>query len=657
MIKRITQKLAFKLLIPIISVIIIIAVVFYLVINMQTAQTTTKLYEKANLFTSILGANLSKILEDNLKACNNLQKAVETLEEINSAVTSITVVGKDMIILAQSEEQDIWKPADEQYQPIVTEIITTKISKSIVHNDAGKEFVLHFLPIPDYNDKDKINGVLIVDVLFPSQQGQIMSNLRANARAYFREEAAQYAEQLSSKLNEFIKEAQRNFNYLEKLFNNMAGDNDIDDVQLHLKDLGVVISGGQNKARFIADFSSSDYKDFPANKKTQVRELPGGTQIEFTSPLLIDNDKRQEVAGNISIVFSLTTTRTAIKEMHKNIFKMAFAIIVSFCLLIGLFFRQKILHPIKNLIDLTADIKKGDFNRRIPVNTQDELGELTSSFNNMLDELEKSKREIELWNVRLQDEIARVSEELQDKQSQLLKSEKLASLGVLSSGIAHEINNPLGVILGHSQLLLKDLKEKKGLDTSKETKDLLETIERYSKRCSHIVKSLLQFTHKREFQFEEIDVLLALENSLMFTGERISQKGIEVTRHFSPKLPRLTADAIQLEQVFINLLLNAEQSISKKGKIIITTNLDKNIHKKNMVKIVFEDNGEGVTEEDLSKIFDPFFTTKDPGEGVGLGLSISYGIIKAHHGEITIRSQKNRGTTVTIQLPIKKEAG
>jgi signal transduction histidine kinase len=230
----------------------------------------------------------------------------------------------------------------------------------------------------------------------------------------------------------------------------------------------------------------------------------------------------------------------------------------------------------------------------------------------------------------------------------LIKTEKMASLGVLSAGIAHEINNPLGVILGHVQLLLKQVQEKQSLDNPQEAIQLLETIESYTRRCSHIVNSLVEFSRQKQMHMMPVDVNQAVENALMFTRSRIENKNIELIKNLAQGLPRTQADQIHLEQVFINIIINAQASMQDQGKLEISS-----IQEDDKIRICFKDNGQGIAQENLSRIFEPFFSTKDPGQGSGLGLSLSYGIIQAHEGDIKVSSQVGVGTTVDLILPIK----
>ncbi len=344
-----------------------------------------------------------------------------------------------------------------------------------------------------------------------------------------------------------------------------------------------------------------------------------------------------------------------IRQGRNNVLLMNLFIASIFCFLIGLFFRQRIFTPIKELTSLTERIKKDDFSERSRVRSEDEFGQLARDFNSMMDELEQSRKETQDWNQRLQKKVEQVTAELEKKQKQLLKSEKLASLGILSAGIAHEINNPLGVILGQTQMFLKDIQKEKKTSRQKGTEEFLMDIEENVKRCSHIVQSLLKFTKTKSPHFAKTNVHASIDDALQYTKDRLEEKNIQVTKKLLSDDPVISADPIQIDQVFINIIVNAVQSMGKDGEIRITTYVENEKGKASYVCISFHDNGSGIDPAHMAKIFDPFFSTKEPGEGVGLGLSVSYGVIKAHGGNIEFKSQKDQGTQAIIKLPLKEQ--
>lgn len=226
--------------------------------------------------------------------------------------------------------------------------------------------------------------------------------------------------------------------------------------------------------------------------------------------------------------------------------------------------------------------------------------------------------------------------EIEQLEKQLLQADKLATIGQLASGVAHEINNPLGNISLYAQMLLRKIEDEN--DRNK-----LNIINDESNKAAHIVKGLLDFARQSEPKMTPIDINYEIRKSLDLIKHQLIN--IKVTTIFQT-LPKINCDPGQINQVIMNMLTNSIQAIMENGEIKIETRL-----KKNNVEITITDNGIGIPEENLSNLFDPFFTTKKPGEGTGLGLSISYGIIKRHNGSIDVKSHVGKGTTFIIKLP------
>jgi len=231
-------------------------------------------------------------------------------------------------------------------------------------------------------------------------------------------------------------------------------------------------------------------------------------------------------------------------------------------------------------------------------------------------------------------------------QQQLIQSEKLSAIGELISGVAHELNNPLTGVMGYSQLLQlrKDLDER--------AKESLLKINNLALRCQKIVQNLLSFARKQKPERNLTDINEILEKTIDLRNYEFQVNNIEIKRELDPYLPKTIADAHQLQQVFLNLLTNAEQAMLEshgKGHLKIRTSVDA---QKELILIELSDDGPGIPEGHLTRIFDPFFTTKEVGKGTGLGLSLSYGMIKEHGGNIFVRSRLGEGSTFAIELPV-----
>jgi two-component system NtrC family sensor kinase len=231
----------------------------------------------------------------------------------------------------------------------------------------------------------------------------------------------------------------------------------------------------------------------------------------------------------------------------------------------------------------------------------------------------------------------------------LLQSQKLAAIGQLSAGIAHEINNPLAIIRQEAEWmqLLLTKEEIAGPQEREELKGSLRQIVQQVDRCTEIVRNLLDFARKREPVIQVVDVNRTVEDMTMLVEKEARHLNIKIVREYDQNLPAIYSDAPQLRQVFLNLLTNAAHAIGQDGTVTITTSRQGN----GSVHIMISDTGCGIPPEDLKKIFDPFFTTKAEGKGTGLGLSICHGIIQRLGGEITVQSTVGQGATFTIVLP------
>jgi len=228
-------------------------------------------------------------------------------------------------------------------------------------------------------------------------------------------------------------------------------------------------------------------------------------------------------------------------------------------------------------------------------------------------------------------------------EEQIAQADKLVSIGQLSAGIAHEINNPLGVILGYTQLLIRN----EAADTEKYHD--LKTIEKHVRNCKAIVEDLLNFARSSKPNEDVIRVEEVLDDVINFIQQHAGLENIEVKRRYQAAMPEMLLDEKKIKQVFINLILNAKHAIGPKGALSISTAFSP-VEGQIIVKI--KDTGHGIEEKNLARIFDPFFTTKPTGEGTGLGLSVSYGIIKNHGGDILVESKAGQGSTFTVVLPL-----
>lgn len=239
-------------------------------------------------------------------------------------------------------------------------------------------------------------------------------------------------------------------------------------------------------------------------------------------------------------------------------------------------------------------------------------------------------------------------EALKQAQAQLVQSEKMAAVGQLVAGVAHELNNPLTSILGFAEIL----KDQSQLDASHRFD--LERIYQEAERARRIIQNLLRFSRQEEPSRQPSDINHVVDRTLALREYQLRVNNINLVKHLDPRLPLTVIDEHEMEQVFLNILLNAEQAILEsrdRGEIVVTTRLEAS----NEISISFRDDGPGIKPEHLPKLFEPFFTTKEVGKGTGLGLALVYGILKQHTGKIRVESESGHGACFIISLPVRSE--
>jgi two-component system NtrC family sensor kinase len=298
--------------------------------------------------------------------------------------------------------------------------------------------------------------------------------------------------------------------------------------------------------------------------------------------------------------------------------------IAAVSLMIYLLVSQIVLKPVHEIVAATRKVAAGDLNYKIALNKRDEIGQLASSFNEMTQKLAEAQR-------------------------QVYQSQKLAAVGQLAAGVAHEINNPLTGVLSYSSFLLKRAQDKP------EFKEDLEVIVRETKRCRGIVQGLLDFARQSPPEKHESDVGDIFERAIRIVQTQIDPLRVELKKDVRTDLPKIYADANQIQQVLVNLLLNANDAMSEHGgTLALTAQLAKDGATASVqpeeIEIRVSDTGCGIAPENLPKIFDPFFSTKGP-KGTGLGLAVAWGIVEKHNGRIEVESEPGKGTTFRVLLP------
>ncbi len=366
-----------------------------------------------------------------------------------------------------------------------------------------------------------------------------------------------------------------------------------------------------------------------------------------------------ERIGTIKLILSLASVNQSIAEAQQTAIVLML-IIVAMTILVLTFFVRVVTRPVQMLVNVTDQVSRGDLSQRVEINQLDEIGHLANTFNKMIDSLRRSRDEIEEYNRNLEEKIIERTAALEEAQAQLIQSEKMSAIGQLAAGVAHELNNPLGGILGYAQFTLEKMKKNVPPDgPSKEAESYiryLTDIETQARRCKNIVQNLLRFSRSSHTtEFEDVDVNQVIQETRTFVEHQLHMKQINLTVDLAENLPLIQANASQLQQVFTNMIINAMHASSPESEIRIISGFSPAVGEfGGAVELRFIDEGQGIQPELINKIFEPFFTTKEVGKGTGLGLSVSYGIIKEHGGEIKVDSEVGAGTTFTIILPVQK---
>jgi two-component system NtrC family sensor kinase len=329
--------------------------------------------------------------------------------------------------------------------------------------------------------------------------------------------------------------------------------------------------------------------------------------------------------------------------------------------LIGIqfFFKKSVADPVRALLGGVKEVASGNLKYRVPLSSHDEIGLLASSFNRMTEDLQgitvsRDALVSEMNERRKTEEELKVAYgKLKDTQLQLVQSAKMASVGQLASGVAHEINNPLTGVLNNVQLM--SLMAAKNTEFNMcDFKEFLGIIEESALRCKKITQALLDFSHASKAQLQAVSLNDSADRVVVLISHEINLNNITIRKELDPKLPKIKADPQLLEQVILDLVVNSKWAIQKKGlpeggSITIKTRHDKET---NQAVIEVIDTGIGIPEENMEKIFEPFFTTKEVGEGTGLGLSLVYGIVTNLNGTIKVESQWGKGATFRLGFPI-----
>jgi two-component system, NtrC family, sensor kinase len=362
-----------------------------------------------------------------------------------------------------------------------------------------------------------------------------------------------------------------------------------------------------------------------------------------------------KVLGVLDVTYSLENVDQIVASIQERAVLTTAITVVAIGIFIFFFVRTTIHKPIAQLIAGTRAMSEMQLDRPVVVNADGEIGELAHSFNVMRKQLMKTVGELNELTQSLETKVQQRTEQLKVMNQKLFQSDRLASLGQLAASVAHEINNPIAGVLNLSMLIERILKED-GIPPERieEVRRYLIQITSETTRVGRIVGDLLAFSRRSSPQRMEADLNAIIQRTVSIIDHKLTLVGVELELKLDDHLPKIKCDSSQIQQVIVNLVMNAAESTHNRnsGKVWIRTAPDQNAES---VRLEVQDNGDGIPKENLSKIFDPFFTTKGEGKGVGLGLAVVYGIVDSHGGDIEVDSKVGIGTTFRADIPLSGE--
>ena len=465
-----------------------------------------------------------------------------------------------------------------------------------------------------------------------------------------REEMLQQAIGHAAHLSEVITKSTRfamlrnQPSYIDKIIQDVGNQDDIDRVRILSKNGTVMYSSNAREVGTLVDQEAESCLGCHLDQKS-MRESPmigrprffttaggermlGSTAVIRNEPTCTDSNCHaadQTVLGVLDIVSPLAEIDKSIRSATLTIVAHALGFVILVAILVSILVQRFVYRPLGDLKDGAARLAEGDLEKKIPVRSDDELGQLAESFNSMTLALRNSREELREWGQVLEQKVETATRELHRAQAEAARSEKLASVGLLAAGIAHELNNPLTGVLTFSHLVRKELP-----DGSPEAEDL-DLVIQETKRCAAIIRRLLDFAREKtpEKKYSDINKMIGETTELIAQSAQVA--GIDIVMELDERLPAVWIDEDLVKQVIMNILVNSQHAIGENGTITVRTREvhdlvrgDADSRPVSMVKISIADTGCGISEENLHKIFDPFFTTKGVGKGTGLGLSVSH---------------------------------
>lgn len=361
--------------------------------------------------------------------------------------------------------------------------------------------------------------------------------------------------------------------------------------------------------------------------------------------------KEQGVLGVLDTRMSLQAVDNTLAGNRVILIIFTLAAILCLVSISILFIYKMVVKRLKQLIEAAKKVDLENLDVILPVTTKDEIGFIALFFNGIIHDLKLANNEIQAWNIGLERKLKEHIEKLNKTREQLIQSEKMASMGVLASSVAHEINNPLQGIFTYIKLMQKIIStsdEKVGQKKLANFNNYLQLMGNEIERCGDMVKNLLVFSKQSKLELREANTNDIIRDCLKLLENKIKIQNIEVDMQLQEDIPNTYCDVKQIEQTLLAMIINSIEAMPRGGKISVSTRGLNN----RQVEITIADTGHGISKENLKNIFDPFFTTKEEAKSTGLGLFVAYGIIREHKGTIEVESELGKGTVFHIKLPV-----
>lgn len=415
-------------------------------------------------------------------------------------------------------------------------------------------------------------------------------------------------------------------------------------------------------------------RDLAPSDRSRVYTSPSGQRLLATIRVVRNQQgcqgsgchlspSRQSVLGVLDVTMSLEPAQARIAGVTRNALFISLAAVILITGTLFMMVWRNVHRPINRIVAATRRAAHGESALHVPHGSTAEIGILANSINEMVESLNSSRSRAEEWAATLEDNLADKAKALKDAEYQVVQAEKLSSVGLVAAGIAHEINSPLMAIITFVHLV------RSRLDSETEAYQDLSMIEHEANRVAAIVRQLLDYSRKQaqEPEIEPCSIGPVVRRALELLKVEIQNGGIDVHVSIPDDLPRVEANDVQLMQIFVNLCMNAIQAMPEGGSLYIDSSVVSRSElgsvnlpphpSSTLIRTRVRDTGVGIAPESISKVFDPFFTTKPVGQGSGLGLSVSLGLVRGYRGTILVESDGSSGTTFTVLIPVAQEPG